>query len=113
VALLATSLIAGQKWREDAMGFGVMVCAMPVAILNFHLSFVRPTLYRWRRESMEGYRHISGFPLFGNMLVVIGGILGFGDWRAASLGLAALVLDTGGLPWFLLATWRDHSLWDE
>ena len=113
VVLLAVSLVTGQQWRDDAMGFGMVVCAFPVAILNFHLSFVRPALYRWRRGPMEGYRHISGFALFGNLLVVIGGVLGFGDWRAASAGLVALALDTGGLPWFLFTTWHDHSLWDE
>ena len=113
VLLFVVSLIASQiAPRDSGMGLGVVVCALPVAILNFHLSFVRPALYRWRRGTLEGFRHISGFPLFGTLLLVIGGVIGFGDWRAAAIGLVAVALDTGGLPWFLVMTWRDDSLWD-
>jgi hypothetical protein len=113
VLLLVASPLVGEPSDGWAMGLGLAVCALPVALLNFYLSVVRPALYRRRRGSMEGYRHISGVPLFGNLLVVIGGVIGFGDWRTASVGLVALALDTGGLPWFLATTWRDHSMWDE
>jgi hypothetical protein len=41
-----------------------------------------------------------------------GGWFAFGDWRMATIGLIALALDTGGLPWALIATWRDESFWD-
>lgn len=112
VFLLIASLLANRPAGDRAMGLGFVVCALPVAGLNFHLSFVRPALYRGRRGSMYGYRHVSGFPLFGNLLVVIGGVIGFGDWRTAGVGLLALTLDTGGYPWFLISTWRDGSLWD-
>lgn len=57
-------------------------------------------------------RNVSGFPVIGTLLVTVGGLIGFGDWRAATLGLVASAFDTGGLPWFLIATWRDRSLWD-
>jgi hypothetical protein len=50
-------------------------------------------------------------PLLGTLLVVLGGLVGLADWRSAAVGLVALVLDIGGLPWFLLATWRDRSFW--
>ena len=113
VLLFVASLVASQiAPRDSGMGIGLLVCAVPVALLNFHMSFVRPALYRWRRGSKEEYRHISGIPLFGNMLAVIGGVIGFGDWRAGTIGMFAVALDTGGLPWFLLTTWRDDSLWD-
>lgn len=112
VLVLFVSLFAGVPPRDGAMGLGVAVCALPVALLNFHLSFVRPALYRWRNGSMDGFRYVSGFPLFGNLFVVIGGAIGFGDWRTTGVGLVALALDTGGLPWFLFMTWRDQSLWD-
>jgi hypothetical protein len=51
-------------------------------------------------------------PLIGTFLVLFGGFFGFGDWRAATIGLVALACDTGGLPWALIATWRDQSFWD-
>jgi hypothetical protein len=61
---------------------------------------------------MDGFRNVSGFPAIGNGLALIAGVVGFGDWRAASVGLFAVVFDLGGLPWFLVATWRDGSIWD-
>jgi hypothetical protein len=57
-------------------------------------------------------RNVSGIPLIGTLLVVFGGIIDFGDGRTAVLGLGVLALDTGGSLWFLIATWREHSLWD-
>jgi hypothetical protein len=113
VFLLVVSPLVGEPSEGWARGLGLVICALPVAFLNFYLSVIRPALYKRRRGSMDGYRHTSGIPIFGNLLVVIGGVVGFGDWRTASVGLVALALDTGGLPWFLIATWRDRSLWDE
>ena len=81
-------------------------------LLNFYLSFVRPALFRWRYGSLEQYRHVSGFPMVGTILVVVGGLLGFGSVVTASFGLSAMLLDTGGSFWFLLATWNDSSFWD-
>jgi hypothetical protein len=63
---------------------------------------------------MQGYHFVSCIPLFGTLLIVtFGGFLAFSDWRVAVVGLVALTLDTGGSPWFLIATWKDRSLWDE
>jgi hypothetical protein len=83
-----------------------------VGLLNFYLSFVRPVLFRWRYGSLEPYRHVSGFPIVGTVLVVVGGLLGFGSVVTASVGLVALSLDTGSSIWFVLATWKDSSFWD-
>jgi hypothetical protein len=61
---------------------------------------------------MEGYQFVSGAPLVGTLFVVAAGLLGFGNLPTAVVGLLALVLDTGGLPWFLAMTWHDRSFWD-
>jgi hypothetical protein len=81
--------------------------------INLYIAIIRPALYAWRHGSTAGLTNVSVAPLFGNLLVVAGGIVGFGDWRSAAVGLAALALDFGGLPWFLVMTWRDRSFWDE
>jgi hypothetical protein len=83
-----------------------------LGLFNFYLSFVRPVLFRWRYGSLEQYRFVSGVPGVGTILVVIGGLLGFGSVVTASVGLAAMLLDTGSSIWFLLATWNDSSFWD-
>ena len=55
---------------------------------------------------------MSGLPLIGTAILNVAGILGFGTMPTAVIGLVALALDTGGLPWFLVVTWHDKSFWD-
>jgi hypothetical protein len=113
VALLVASIVYGAVRRSGgSRGLGFAVLGLLFALLNAHLAMVRPWLYRLRHGSMEGYRFVSGLPLIGSVFVVAAGVLGFGALPTAVVGLVALALDTGGLPWFLIATWRDDSLWD-
>ncbi len=113
VALVLTSLTLGLLWpRESLLGVGLGAIGLLLAGFNLYLSVGRPLIYWWRHRSMEGYRFVSGFPGIGTLFVVASSIVGFSDWRAAALGIIALAVDTGGLPWFLVATWRDRSFWD-
>jgi uncharacterized BrkB/YihY/UPF0761 family membrane protein len=113
VALLVASLGVGLAYsRQSGTGIGLAVLGLLVAGFNFYLSFVRPLLYAWRHGSFNGIKNVSGLPLLGTVLVVAAGIIGFADWRSTTVGLVALVLDTGGLPWFPLMTWSDRSMWD-
>jgi hypothetical protein len=113
VALLVTSLVASEFLpRESGLGLGLVVCALFPTALNVYLSWLRPTIYRWRHGSLDGLRNVSGVPLLGTLFVVPAGVIGFGDWRVAALGLFVQAFDSGGLLWFLIATWCDQSLWD-
>ncbi len=114
LVLLCGSVLYGLSHgdRPTAAGLIVELAALLVAGLNVHLAFVRRLLHRRRTGSLEGYRRVSGMPLLGTLLVVIGALLGFGSLAVAVLGLAAFVADTGGSMWFVIATWRDSSLWD-
>ena len=78
--------------------------------LDFYLSVVRGLLFRLRHGTVDGYKHVSGFPAVGTFLVTVAALLDFGSLPFALLGLATLALDTGGLPWFAVAMWRDASL---
>src|SRR5262249_36295614 len=98
--------------RSSAWGIGVALLAILIAGLNFYLAVIRPLMYLWRRGSSDGYRNISVIPVVGSVLLVAGLIVGFGDWRVALSGVITGALDVGGLPWFLLMTWRDQSFWD-
>ena len=114
VLLLVASIAAGFSGLQLRVpgGLGFMVAASIVAVMNFYLSFVRGRIYLIRHGSREGYRHVSGLPLIGTALVVIGVLLGFGDIGGALLGMAVMLVDTGGSVWFLFSTWRDGSFWD-
>ena len=93
-----------------------LVCALlglPVTLLNAHLEFLRPYLYRRRHGSLEGMRNVSGVPGIGTFAVFIGCLIAFGHRQTAAIGLCVLALDVGGLPWFLILTWRDQGFWDE
>ena len=89
-----------------------MLAAALLAGLNFYLSFIRPRIFRLLHGSMDGFRHVSGIPIIGTVLVVLGALFGFGAVGSALLGLACIGFDTGGSVWFLICTWRDSSLWD-
>jgi len=89
-----------------------LVPAIAIAICNFYLSFARPFFRKFRYGSLKNMQGASALPGIGTVLVVVGGVVGFGASSAALLGLVALVCDTGGSLWFLAATWRDTSFWD-
>ncbi len=79
---------------------------------GFYLSFVRPAIFRLRHGSIERYRHLSGIPGIGTLVVVVGGLSWLGGVVSAVMGIAVMLLDPGGSFWFLLATWGDSSFWD-
>jgi hypothetical protein len=89
-----------------------MIAATALAAVNFYLSFIRPRLHSLRRGSMDGYRHISGIPVVGTLLLTMGALFGFGAVGSTLIGIGAFAFDTGGSVWFVIATWRDQSFWD-
>src|SRR5262249_7896296 len=88
------------------------ILALILAALNLYLALFRPALHRWRHGSLDGMRNVSGVPLVGACLVIAAGVLGFADLWTALVRLPALTIGIGGLPWFLVLTWHDRSMWD-
>lgn len=97
------------------IGYSLFGAAILVALLNFYLSFLRAPLCSWLKKDVK---HISGFPLVGNLFLIAA--LGCVDHTSFTwaLTLAILALDTGGIPWFILTMlwsgWRhgkseDHT----
>jgi hypothetical protein len=106
VALLCAPIIAAfigtQMSPFAAIGF--VVPALLFAVLNSYLFFIRPWVWRRQRGTIDGIPNISGFPLIGTIMVILGGVFGFGAIGTALLGLIAVLLDPGGAPWFLVCT---------
>ena len=113
-SLLVASLIVAatsERASEPFAVFWLAGVALGFAILNFTLSFIRPLWITWVRRQGPA-RHVSGFPLLGNLFAVLAGIFGFGAAGTSLVALIALILDTGGLIWFVAMTWRDEGFWD-
>jgi hypothetical protein len=108
VVLLIASLVSAMTRGDDLhpSGLAVVILALVIGALNFHLSFVRGLLYRRATGSLDGFRHVSGLPMVGTLLVVVGALIGFGSALCAVLGLLAVGIDTGGSVWFFIATWK-------
>lgn len=116
LVLLVTSLVFGAIHDRPPTHVAMAIVAggALIAGFNFYLSFVRPLLLRYLlRRSQNDLRFVSGVPFVGTLLVCAGAVLGFGDDSCALVGIAAFFLDTGGIAWFVISTWRDRSLWDE
>lgn len=113
IVLMAMSFAIGLAYsRNSKAGLTLSVMALLLGAVNFYFWFLRPMAYALRHGSMHGTRHVSGIPGVGSVLTICAAIFSFPDWRTGLVGLMATALDTGGLPWFALMTWRDRSLWD-
>ena len=77
-------------------GLGGFFC-----LLNFYLSFLRYPIYRLLGGTKKEYKWVSGAPLLGSLFVGIGLISHYEIKWMLILGLALILIDTGGPHWFL------------
>ena len=89
--VLSASIAYGLAHRVALKPAGLVFVALGAIIgaLNFYLSFIRPYLYWRKRNSTEGYSHISGCPVVGSLLAFAGGVVSFGS---ATIALFALTV---------------------
>jgi hypothetical protein len=114
LALLFGSFAYGLvRPRDTGIGLWCMLPASLIALLNVYLSWIRPAIHFLVQGSMTRYRFASGIPAIGTFLILTGGLLGFGNRTTALTGIVLLLLDTGGLPWFVVATLNDRSCFGE
>ena len=113
LAILLASTIAAYFHRNNPpfafVAFALL--ALAAATYNFYLSFIRLPLHRWLTPH-EHAKNVSVVPVWGTLFVLCAAVFGFGSIGTALIALVAVLVDTGGTPWFLLVTWRDRSLWD-
>jgi hypothetical protein len=112
--LFVVSLVIGLRGATSPWFVGAwpLVWSGLIGGLNIYLSFIRSRLHLRRHGSLKEYRHVSGYPLIGWLGLIAALCLGWGAPGTALIGLALCFVDTGGLVWFFLGTWRDESLWD-
>jgi len=83
------------------------------AVVNFYLAIVRPWMYYLKNKTEDGYRFVSGLPIIGSFLSIAAILLAFGSTPITVVCAACFVLDTSGIPWSVVAVWRDKSFWDD
>lgn len=105
-------------WKKEVYDVRVSAALIIVGLsfligcLNLYLTFLRPFLYKQKHKSMDGYRFISGIPLVGNLLLIGGCVIAFGNNLVGFAGVLSALIDSGGLLWVPFITWKDSSLWD-
>jgi hypothetical protein len=80
-------------------GYLCLCVAAVFATINFYLSFLRAPIYKLLGRDCP---NVSGIPLIGNLFVLVAMLL---VERTAAVWMIAtllILIDTGGLPWFLL-----------
>ncbi len=112
VALAVVSLAWRHRQAPLPLAASVLAdSAVFFALFNLWLSFGRPMYWRWRYPA-AAYKHASGAPMIGNVLAIAALVAGFGAFSTSLVALVALVIDVGGVPWFVALTWRQQALWD-
>lgn len=109
-----SALLAPNDIREPATAWVLIALASMATAINLHLSFLRPALYAMLHgKSMKGYKHASGIPLVGSILVSIAVLVAWGKLSVAATSLLILFADTGSVVWLFAALARDRSFWSE
>lgn len=92
-----------------ALALAAVVFGGAVAVINFYLSFIRYPIFRWVWFDWQ-YRHISGVPLIGSVLLVPAAVYFGVTWEPGLLAVALslVVLDTGGIAWAVPILVREY-----
>ncbi len=85
----------------------IVICAALlgtiISSLNFYLSFIRPLAHHYWKPTGP-YKQVSGFPLFGSVLLWGSAIPLWSEHLPLALAcLAIAALDTLGLHWLLIS----------
>ncbi len=89
-----------------------IVLGVFVASLNFYLSFLRIPIHRKLYPNEPDPKFISGIPIVG-VIALFGVMLVNRSLPLILIVLISLLLDTGGIQWFVIAIWKDKSFWSK
>jgi hypothetical protein len=90
---------------------GALVLGGFIIICNVCL-LIHPLIYKLRHGSMDGYKHDSGIPLVGTLLILFYSIIKFPQAEMSIYLTIFLLADMTGPLWFVIFTWKDKSLWE-
>jgi len=101
------------EWRlyggqYPKVGYGFFLLGAIVSLLNIYTSFLRYPVHRVLGKSRDCYKHVSGLPLIGGLVLIGAWVLPQSPWISFATALLML-LDTGGISWFVVMVWSDPS----
>ena len=82
-------------------GLVLLILGGVICLGNVYLSFIRYPLFRLFGGVREDYQWSSGIPLIGSAMVAIAAICLLNNTTLFWLAIGLIVIDTGGLHWFL------------
>jgi len=100
-------LLGGQ---HPIVGYGIFVLGAIVSVVNYYISYLRYPVHRMLGNSKDSYKHVSGVPLFGGLVLIGAWLLPQNFWLSLATALLML-LDTGSISWFVVMAWSDPSFW--
>jgi hypothetical protein len=110
-ATIRSHIIGGpvENYSDVANTIGIIAVSLAalVVFLNIYLSFIRPSIYRFRHGTLDGFGNISGLPVVGTILVLLAAFFLAPNKALGILLLILFVVDTGGLPCFLFVMARE------
>ncbi len=81
----------------EVLGYSLLASGAVVCCLNFYLSFLQYPLCKLLGRE---YKRVSGIPIVGSLLVIIGVAILRESRSLYWGGIVIALLDTGGLHWF-------------
>jgi biotin transporter BioY len=110
---LAIGSFAFPPRRASILSLIALTIAALLAAFNFYLVVGRPWLHRRRGLAAESMRHVSGIPGIASIIILHAVFSNLGSRVVAVAALITLAVDSYGLPWALIAIWKDRTFWEE
>ena len=100
-------LLGGQYTK---VGYVIFVLGAVISVGNMYTSFLRYPVHLLLAKSRDSYKYVSGLPLIGGLVLVGAWLLPQSLWLNLATALLML-LDTGGISWFVVTVLSDSSFW--
>lgn len=101
-------ILSGQY---STVGIAIFMPGAVVCIANMYTSFLRYPVHLLLGKSRDSYKYVSGLPLIGGLVLIGAWLLPQNIWLSSATTLLML-LDTGGISWFVVTIWSDPTFWD-
>lgn len=92
------------------LGYVLISVGTLIAVSNFYLSFLRIPIHRMIYPHRPDPGFVSGLPLVG-VFSLLGLVFVEVSAVIAVVVLVSLLIDTGGVQWLIVNTWKDESFW--